>query len=160
MSETIKSAIASEIAKLTQVVSFPEAPFGYGTDISCATDLEDDVRDVDGRTTLALAQAVYRRLTCPRGALPDDPDYGIDLPGYANRGTTAAEVRSLAGQIRAELGKDDRIENTIVTVRPDNNARTLRIEIAIAPYDPELEPFSLTLNASDAGVLIEEISGG
>lgn len=157
MSAQVKAAIAAEIALLTQAEDFPVEPFGYGSDISGSDDLDPDMVEVDGFATLAVAQAIARRLDCPRGGLPDDQDYGIDLRAYLNRGTAAADIRSLGGQIRAELTKDDRIEVITVIVRPNSVGSLLRIEIAVRPIDPNVETFTLTLAATDAAVLIEEI---
>ncbi len=160
MSAFVKAQIAAEVALLTRITDTPVEPFGYGTDISVDSDMDPDARDVRGDTTLVLAQAIVRRLDCPRGALPGDDNYGIDLRSYANRGTTTSEILSLAGQIRTELGKDDRIDTTAVIVRPENNAQKLRIEIAVRPIGQAVGGFSLTLAATSSTVLIEEIAGG
>ncbi len=157
MSAIVKAAIATELAKLVQTTDFPVAPFGYGSDISCDSDVAFDVAEVDAFSTLALAQAVVRRLDTPRGSLPDDKDYGISIRQYVNKGTTAAEIQSLAGQIKNEIIKDDRVEALTVTVRPSSTGTTLRVELAIQPVDAELGGFTLTLSATSAVILIEEI---
>ena len=157
MSEIVKTAIAAELALLEQAVDFPVEPFGYGSDISCDFDVAPDVAEVDPFSTFALAQAIVRRLDTPRGTLPDDKDYGISVRQYVNKGTTAAEIVSLAGQIRNEVLKDDRVETLTVTVIPSPTGTTLRIVLAIQPVDAELGGFTLTLSASSAAILIEEI---
>lgn len=157
MSTAVKTAIADELAKLVQIVDFPVDPFGYGSDISCDSDVDPDVVEVDPFTTLALAQAIVRRLDTPRGSLPDDKNYGIDVRSYVNRGVTAAEIQQLAGQISNELRKDDRIDTLTVTVRPSSTGTTLRIELAVRPVDSRIGGFTLTLSASSAAILIEEI---
>ena len=157
MSAIVKEALAAELAQLTPVVAHPVAPFGYGSDISGADDLDPNMAEVDGSSTLALAQAIVRRLDCPAGALPDDEDHGIDLRSYCNRGVTAQAVRALAGRIRNELSKDDRIASVNVTVRPSNAGKTLGVELAVQAVDPAIGGFSLTLSASSASVLLEEI---
>jgi len=157
MSEVAKATIAAELALLTQIVDFPVEPFDYGSDISGDFDVDPNADEVSGRTTLSLAQAIVRRLDCPRGQLPDDPNYGIALRSYANKGTTAREVRQLGGQIRAEVLKDDRVESLTVTVRPSSTGQTLTIELAIVPIDSAIGGFSLTLSASSSAVLLEEI---
>ncbi len=156
MSATAKAAIATELALLTLVTDFPVEPFGYGSDISGDSDLAADLSEVDADSTLALAQAIVRRLDCPRGALPDDKNYGIDVRSYLNRGTTAAEIRQLGGQIRNEVLKDDRVESVVVTVQPNSTGSELRIELAIRPLSTAGE-FTLTLAATSAAILIEEI---
>lgn len=159
MSAIVKAGIATELALLTQIVDFPTEPFGYGSDISCDSDVDLLAREVDGASTLALAEALVRRLDTPRGSLPDDKDYGISITSHLNRGVTDADVRQLAGQIRAELALDDRVASLTVTVAPNSTGSTLRIEIAVQPVDANLGTFTLTLNASDAGLVLEEIAG-
>ena len=157
MSEIVKDAIAASLALLEQATDFPVAPFGYGSDISCDSDVAPDVAEVDPFSTLALAEAIVRRLDCPRGQLPDDKDYGISIRAYANRGTTDAEIQSLAGQIQNEILKDDRVSALTVSVRPDSRGTNLLIILAIQPVDPLLGGFTLTLSATSAAILIEEI---
>jgi len=157
VSEIVKAAIAAELALLEQAVDFPVEPFGYGSDISCDFDVAPDAAEVDPFSTLALAQAVVRRLDTPRGSLPDDKDYGISIRQYVNKGTTAAEIQSLAGQIRNEIIKDDRVDTLTVTVIPDSTGTTLRVVLAVQPFDPDLGGFTLTLSATSAAILIEEI---
>lgn len=157
MSAIVKSAIAEELATLKRIVDPPSPPLGYGSDLWCEDDLREDMPEVDGTSTLVLAQALARRLDCPRGALPGDPDYGIDLRSYCNRGTTAAEIRSLAGQINGELRKDDRVERVVVTVRPSSDGSQLAVQLEVTPVDPSVGGFALTLAATSAGVVIDEI---
>lgn len=157
MSQSVKDAIAAELALLVQVVDFPVSPFGYGTDISCESDIDPDAVDVDGATTLALAQAIARRLDTPRGSLPDDKNYGIDVRSYCNRGVTDNEIQSLAGQIRGEVLKDDRVDALTVTVSPSTTGTTLSIVLAVRPVDAAIGGFTLTLAASSAAVLLQEI---
>jgi len=157
MSKTAKDAIASELALLTQSVSFPVDPFGYGSDISCDSDIDPNVAEVDPFSTLAIAQAIVRRLDTPRGSLPDDKDYGIDLRAYANRGVDTNAIESLAGQIRSELENDDRLGSVSVTVRPDSTGKSIGVELAVRPADPQTGGFGLTLSASSASILLEEI---
>jgi hypothetical protein len=153
----VRAAIARDLATLDRVQVVPAPPFGFGADLWCEADLRADFAEVDGKTTLALAQAIVRRLDCPRGALPDDPDYGLDLRGYCNRGVTADEIRSLAGRIRSEVAKDDRIEALGVTVTPSPTGTELDVTLAVTARDPALGGFSLTLALTSADVLIEEI---
>lgn len=160
MSQEVKEQIARDLASLVQIVDFPVPPYGFGSDISGDFDVDPNAREVKGSTTLALAQAIVRRLDCPRGGLPDDKDYGIDLRSYCNRGTTADALRSLGGQIKSELQKDDRIDTVTVRLSPTSTGSSLRVELAVRPVDPALGGFSLTLSASSAAVLLEEIKAG
>lgn len=157
MNAVVADAIAEELALLTREVATPVAPFGYGADISCTTDLEESMPDVDDPKTI-LAQALVRRLDCPRGALPDDPDYGIDLRSALNRGLTQAEVRSIEGSIRSELTKDDRVDTVGVTVTPSPTGESLAIALQVRPRDATVGgPFALVLALTDGGLLVEEM---
>jgi hypothetical protein len=157
MSAEVKAQIARDLATLVQITDFPVAPFGYGSDISGDFDVDPTAREVKAFTTLALAQALVRRLDCPRGALPDDKDYGVDLRSYCNRGVTANDLRSLGGQIKGELQKDDRVDTVTVRLAPSSTGTSLLVELAIRPVDARIGGFSLTLSASSASVLLEEI---
>lgn len=126
---------------------------GFGVEIYCADRMRTG-RYVSGR--LALAQAVYRRLTTPRGTLRDDLSYGIDLPGFVGRVATAIAIAALPGIIHAELLKDDRIADTAAEITAATNSNglvTLTIEIRVVPVD-ETEEFTLTLAASSTNVEI------
>lgn len=85
----------------------------YGTDISCTDDMDPLAREVSGQEV--VAQAIYRRLTTPRGRLIDDPDYGTDVRSFLHRGLTTAELRAVEAAIRSEVLKDERI--ALVTVK-------------------------------------------
>lgn len=157
MNATVADAIATEIAALTREVATPVAPFGYGADISCARDLEEGMPEVSGQ--IVLAQALARRIDCPRGGLPDDGDYGIDLRSYLNRGITTTEQRAIAGAVSSELSKDDRVESLRVTVTPSPTGSSMRIGIQVVPRDSALGgPFTLTVALTDGGALIEEMA--
>lgn len=157
MSAEVKATIDSELALLTQLVPFPSAPFFYGSDISCDTDLDPTLSEVSGDSTLALAQALVRRLDCPRGENQDDADYGIGLRQFLNTGNTDQDINQLGGQIRVELLKDDRVDSLTVLVVPSNGGRNIRVAISVQPVDRNLGPFTLTLSASSASILLEEI---
>lgn len=157
-SNVVRTAIAAELALLTRVVDVPASPLGYGTDIVCTSDLDARMSEVDPFSTEGISQAIVRRLDCPRGALPDDADYGIDLRGMLNCGVTADEIRSLAGRIRSELQKDDRIDAAVVVVTPSSTGSSLSVSLTITPVDARIGGFRLIVAVTDAAVLLEEIS--
>lgn len=156
MNDTVKDAIDAELEEIEPVRSHDAEPHGYGSDISCDRDVDARVTELDGFDPLVLAQALVRRLDCPRGALPDDPTYGIDLRGFLNRGATLQNLRSLSGQIRLELTKDDRVSSVTVRVTADLAAKSLAITVRVVPVDA-LEAFTLVLSATSSAVLLEEI---
>lgn len=167
MNTTVADALADFLAPrssanpngldVAQQVPTPAPPFGYGTEIWCESHL-DPSREVDGQTMLALAQAVVRRLDCPRGRLIDDPDYGIDIRAELNRGTTAAAVNAMAARIRNEVTKDDRVSFARAKVTPSPTGSSLRIRIEIRAVDPRLATFSLTLAVTSADVVLEAMA--
>lgn len=149
-------AIAAEMALLVREVPTPVAPFGYGTDMSAVLDLDEDMADVSPSATLAIAEALMRRLVTPNGTLFDDPDYGEDIRGYLNRGCTAQDLRDMEGKIRNEVTKDDRVDEATVRVTLQSALQIL-ITIQVTPADPVLGVFSLTLALTDAALLLQEI---
>lgn len=156
MSQIVKDAIAEELALLTRVTPEPLEPLGYGTDLSCVEDITEDLAEVDQDSPLGVAQAVARRLITPRGGLPDDPSYGLDIRGYANRGVTIAEQRDLASQIRAEVTKDDRVADAVVTVTVPS-LDTMSVRLQLTPEDPNLAPFALTFAVKAGQLMLEEL---
>lgn len=158
MSQIVKAAIAKHLGDIEKVMDVPSEPFGYGTDLSCTDDLDERLTEVDSQSTRALAEAVYRRITTPRGSLPDDPDYGIDIRGFLNRGTTAAEILAIAGQTRAEIEKDDRVQEAQVTVSPSRLGDSMTVDIRVTPEDPGLGDFDLTLAVTGSDVIMEALA--
>lgn len=158
MTDTVRDAIAEALAEVERVVDAPVEPYGYGTDISCTTDLTEEMTEIDGFSPRALAEALLRRLDCPRGQLADDPNYGLDLKSYVNRGTAAAELFALAGEIRNEWSKDDRVESATVEIEVSEAGRRLTGSGIVTAVDPAIGGFSLTFAATDAAVLLEEIN--
>lgn len=154
MSAIVLEAIAAELATLVRLVPTPEAPYGYGRDLSCVDDITETLEEVDPDSPLGVAQAVVRRLTTTKGTLPDEPDYGLNLRDFLNAGVPASDLPSLAGQIKLEVLKDDRVENALVTVSlPDT--RSLGVTIQLTLYDPALQPFTLTLALTDSATLLQ-----
>jgi hypothetical protein len=60
--------------------------------------------------------------------------------------------------IVTELLGDDRIDEVKASVVASADFSTLTISIQIKPLDPQLNDFMLILSASDAGLLIEEMT--
>jgi len=156
MSKTVLDAIDRELALLKREVQTPTEPFGYGVDLSCVSDVTPELAEVDPYSPIGIAEAVIRRLTTPRGKLFDDPDYGLDLRAFCNRGTTHDELRDLGGRCRSEITKDDRIEEALVTVTTPTRS-ALDVRVRITPAVPGLEPFSLTFAVTSGSAVMEAI---
>ena len=157
MSEEVKAHMAAEIAAVVQIVDFPTAPFGYGSDISGALDVDPTMAETNPFSTLALAESLVRRLDTPRGSLPDDKNWGISVASYLNKGSTSQDILQIAGQIRNELLLDDRVDTLTVEMKPDAVGKNVRVSISVQPLAAFAGPFTLTLNASDTGLILEEI---
>lgn len=157
MSEIVLAAIAADIATLTREVETPTGELGYGVDLSCSSDITELADEVDAFSVTGIIQATVRRLTTPRGSLPDDPDYGLDVRGYLNRGTSTTDLLSMAGEIRNEVTKDDRVARASITVASPSLDR-LSISVLVTPADPALGPFTLTLAVTSGAVLLEAMA--
>lgn len=156
MTSGVLEAIDAEIALLVRLVDTPVEPFGYGVDLSCVDDISAALDEVDAFSRRAIGEALLRRLTCPRGQLPDDPNYGLDVRGYLNRATPAAELRDLAGAIQGESRKDDRVSDVAVTCAMAGLS-ALTITIVVTPFRADIGVFTLTLAATDGVALLEVI---
>jgi len=155
MNPTVQAALAASLAELEVTSSLPSAPYYYGGDVWCEADVDPRWREISD-TALVLAQHCVRRMDTPSG-LPDDPEWGMSLHDYLNRPTTRKELYALEGEIAAELGDDDRIDEVRCTVDASSDTRTLTVNLRIVPLDPGGE-FSLTLSVADTGIIIEEMS--
>lgn len=148
MSRIVLNAIAEERATLERIVPTPTPPFGYGRDLSCTTDVTPTWEEVDPFSERAIWEASLRRITTERGELPDggdpeDLEYGRDVRRLLHRGLTPAQIRDEAGQLQAELTKDDRVESASVTLR-QLSLKELHVEISITPVGAD-RSFTKTL---------------
>ena len=157
MTDVVRDAIAASIAGLTRVNATPAEPYGYGSDISCDSDVDAGMAELPGDSTLLLAQAIARRLDTPRGSLPDDPGYGISLRSMLNVGTTTTSIAGIAGRIRGEIVKDDRVATATVSVTPGTALDSLTVVIRVTPADVG-ETFTMTLAVTSSATLLEAIS--
>lgn len=158
MNPTLKEVIARETALLEKLVDAPEAPFGYGVDLVCVTDLREDFGEENHESQDAIGHAVLRRWITPRGQNPDDPDYGEDIRGFLNKGITTKDIREKAGKLKQEAEKDDRVGACTVTLTPSPDGRELRVSAAIVPKDPAVETFTLTFAVTSGAQVLKEIA--
>jgi hypothetical protein len=94
--------------------SLVNPPYGYGHDLSCTTDLDPSMAEVDGRQL--LGQALARRLQVPRGGLIDDPNYGTCVSDFIDDDMQTSDLARLTAMIDAECAKDERVVSTSTTV--------------------------------------------
>jgi len=157
----VDAAVMADLATLAREVEPTLAPLGFGTELSCVTDVTPDWAETDPNSPEGIVEATIRRWTTPRGALIDDPNYGYDLRAYCNRGVSSAELRTLALALEAEASKDDRVDAIDVTLTTTRTARmldTLALAAMITPADATLVPFTFTFSVTNAGVLLETIA--
>lgn len=145
MSEIVLSAIQDEIATLSRIVDVPSGPLGYGKELACVTDITETLDEVDPFSEQGIWEAAIRRITTNRGELPDggdpeDREYGRNVRRLLHRGLTPAEIRDEAGQLQAEIAKDDRVAAVEVTLAQESRS-SIRLQITITPHPPGL-PFS------------------
>ncbi len=126
-----------------------------GTDISTPAGsdglpgLDPAFRVVSGRT--ALAQALLRRLTTPRGSLVGDAGYGCDVRGWASDSLSPGDLRRLEARVADEIRADERVDDVAVTatfalevlrivarVRVVDGSTPLRLTLAVSAVTAEL----------------------
>jgi hypothetical protein len=128
----------------------------YGTDTYCYDQI------FTGRLASGfelIAQAVYRRLTTPRGTLDDGEEgsvYGFDLLDFVGTVGSDAAVDALPDAVVAEALKDDRVDRCEVTATVERSAdglATILLDVDIFPHDAA-GPFTLSVSVSDVTVAL------
>lgn len=120
----------------------------FGTDVSCFDDL-DLLREVSGLDL--VREDVLWRLQTPRASgilAADAPNYGLDLLSLIGSSTVDNDAAALAGMIRNELTKDERISDVRVDVHRYTEGPSTRCEVLILCYTDE-GPFDLVLGVGE-----------
>jgi phage baseplate assembly protein W len=107
---------------------------------------------------MIVAQSIYRRLITSRGALKYDLDYGLDVADFLQQPMTPAYRASIAGMIKNEILKDDRVQDVAVSAEVSLDGSTITIVIKGTCSDPT-GPFALTMAVSPAATLVVAIQG-
>lgn len=162
--DALRDALAAGLAELTRTTAVPTGSLYYGRDLSCTSDITPTLDETDPQSPAGIVEATFRRWDCPRGALPPDgkdaAEYGIDLRGMLNRGTTDSDVNAAASSMRAEATKDDRVAAVpAIRFTPSNNGRDIEVAATITPADPSLNRFDLVLAVDSADIVIKSIAG-
>jgi hypothetical protein len=142
--------IAQQLALLPAVDRVAPQQLGYGTDLSCVTDITPDAAEVDAESPRAIGESLARRFISPRTSVLDDEAYGLDLRARLNAGQTRAQLTALRSQIRVECLKDDRVADADVTLTFPARS-TMSVAIAVTPHASDDE-FSLTFFVTADGV--------
>lgn len=123
----------------------------YGTDISTDPDLDPAFGSLSGPEV--LTQALMRRLSTPQGALPFNPDDGIDLNDWLHRGITHKALYWLKSAIEAECEKDERVYAVAAAVSADSTGEALTIDLAVEPIQGRAFRFTAKLSSFDFTLL-------
>ena len=121
---------------------------GYGVEVSM-TDKLVTGRLVSGRAV--VVEAIYRRLTTPRGSLFYDLAYGFDVSGFVGSVGYERSASVIAGMVVNELSKEDRIYNASCEVtlsKQSDGSLILLLDITATLQDSD-EDFALTLGVTD-----------
>lgn len=113
----------------------------YGINLDCVSDITPTLKRAASED-VALAQAIARRITTPRGKLWYAPDYGYDVRRWL--GASDPPVGSIAAAISSEARKDERVEDCTTKVEFDATTSTITIEFRIYPRDPRISAFQFT----------------
>lgn len=126
----------------------------FGRDISCTTSLRTGRYATSARL---VAEALYRRLTTPRGTLrggDEEESYGFDLTELVGNNT---DVVALPGRISAEAHKDPRIDTIEVDIVESTVAAARSLAITIEATTAE-GPFTLQIGIDDVSVALLGLS--
>lgn len=155
----ILDAAQAEIATLQRLVVPPTGDLGFGTDLSCTDDLQDDFGEVEG--ALVVLQSIYRELITPPGgpqvpgSLPDDTEYGLGLSQYVQREMTPAQLLRLSHEIEAHILQDDRVDRCAVDVSlgPD-----YILTVTVSGVLATTQGFKLIFALTDGGAALQEMT--
>jgi hypothetical protein len=113
--------IAAAAAEETALAPRPATVPDYGSDLSCASDLDPYMLELDGDDEALITQSLARRFTTPREGLVDDQDYGLDVRQFARKGATITDPVAIAAMMRAEAMKDDRVLEVQITIERNDD---------------------------------------
>lgn len=130
----------------------PALPVIQGGDIDCILDVGKNLAIASGLRN--IGNAIARRLVTPRGGLFYDPNYGLDVRNFVNAGFTPQQLAQVQGDITAEVAKDERIENPVVTVLQNLATATMSITITC---DLAEGPFAFIVNVNSLTVSLLEV---
>lgn len=107
------TGIAADVLNPPQALPAPATGF-YGHDLSCISDLDPNMAEVDDH--ICLLQALARRITTSRGTLIDDPNYGFDIRQFLEDDLDVSQLARIGASVDAEFLKDERIIASSTTV--------------------------------------------
>lgn len=156
MANEALALVAEGIAELTRQVTTPPAPWHYGRDLVCISDLTPTLEETDPLSYASLAQDLYHRITTTRGTIVDDPDFGDNVEDYLSAAIDAASLTLIGGRLASECRKDDRVDTIDVEVTGDT--RELNVVLIVTPRDSRIDSFEMVLSVTSAGAVLKAIS--
>ena len=123
----------------------------YGIDVSTIPDLDPVFALVSGRD--ALIQALVRRLQTPRGALPFNPDDGLDVRDWLHEGQTATQLFRLRSMVEAELLKDERVLSVTCQTAWSAGSDELTLTIDVEPVVGKAFTMTAAISAFDFRII-------
>ena len=91
-------------------------------------------------------QSIIMRINTRRGKIQRDPEYGIVITDYLQRGMTPEELSNVAFEVRGEVEKDeDRIAACEVTAEVSGTLTGARLRLRFKVTPKLTEPFAFTL---------------
>ena len=142
-----------------------------GLDLTCTNDLTPTMTTSSGRQ--CLAEAIYRRMTTPRGGLIYDPNYGFDLTAYIEDDITGSDLGTIQAGILQQCAQDERIVSAKCAVQfVGSNQVTSATSGIVANPKPgtqgvlvvtliitdSMGPFKLVVSASSLSVQLLQVS--
>lgn len=117
----------------------PLVRFPLGSDIAGVTSIDAALTTVGGRR--ALADAILRRLTTPRGGLVGAPEYGFDVRSVLG---STLPMSFIEQRVLEQVLAEQEVADALCTATFHRG--TLRIEIPVVDAEG---PFDLTLTADE-----------
>lgn len=122
-----------------------------GSDIAGIRDVDAALSVVTGRP--ALAQAILRRLTTTRGALPEDVTYGYDVTALIG---STAPMSIVEQRCREQALGEEEVHDASVAAALDPKTGTLQIALSVVASEG---PFELTISVSEQLTIEAFING-
>jgi hypothetical protein len=133
-------------------------PYGIAWDV--AADIHPSFRSItsqepgDKAAQRILQNAVIRILDTPPGSLPDAPSRGYDLKRLLLLEMSPDDIDAEAALMQEQIALDERVISCDVEIERTVTATGVDVLIKIT-IDPDWDgPFSFTLHASEAGLVI------
>lgn len=157
MIDVVRETMAAELLLIEQEFDTTTAVLGYGRDVSCTFDVDAQWSEVDAEDPLSIVNASVRRLITERGTNPDDPNYGLNIPGYLSKPLTPSGIEEIQGLAKLELEKDDRVFAATVRVL-FTGVKTLAVLVRLELNNPSVKVPEFTLRLTPGSVALE-VSG-